>query len=65
VKNQALIYFILDDALHFFSPITYTLTNIKPVKNIISRNGSSYFFKGTLYYPQDGPVKKLVIGEFS
>jgi hypothetical protein len=65
-KNQALIYFILGGALHSFSPITYTLANVKPVKNITSRNGPSYFFKGTLYYPpESGPVKKLVIGDLS
>jgi hypothetical protein len=49
VKNQALIYFILGGALHSFSPITYTLTNVKPVTDITSCNGPSYFAKGTLY----------------
>jgi hypothetical protein len=66
VKNQALIYFIQGDALHSFSLITYTLANIKPLTNIESYNGPSYFAKGTLYYPpQYGPVKKLVIGDLS
>jgi hypothetical protein len=66
VKNQALIYFIQGGALHSFSPITYTLANVKPVTNMQSYNGPSYFAKGTLYYPpQSGPVQKLVIGEFS
>jgi hypothetical protein len=65
VKNQALIYFILGGALRSFSPITYTLANIKPVTNINSWNGPSYYAKGTLFYPgQDaGPLQKLVIGE--
>jgi hypothetical protein len=65
VKNQALIYFIQDGALRSFSPITYTLASVKPVTNIISWNGPSYYAKGTLYYPHydAGPVKKLVIGE--
>jgi hypothetical protein len=63
VKNQALIYFIQGGALHSFSPITYTLANVKPVTNIQSYNRPSYFAKGTLYYPQDGPVKQLVIGD--
>jgi hypothetical protein len=66
VKNQALIYFIQGGALHSFSPITYTLANVKPVTNITSYNGPSYFAKGTLYYPPNsGPVQKLVIGDFS
>jgi hypothetical protein len=65
VKNVALIYFIQGGALHSFSPITYTLANVKPVTNIQSWNGPSYFAKGILYYPQDGPVRKLVIGDFS
>jgi hypothetical protein len=65
VKNQALIYFIQGGALHSFSPITYTLANVKPLTNIESWNRPSYFAKGTLYYPQDGPVKKLVIGDLS
>jgi hypothetical protein len=67
VKNQALIYFILGGALHSFSPITYTLAKIKPVTNIQSYNGPSYFAKGTLYYPYhgSGPLNKLVIGEIS
>jgi hypothetical protein len=67
VKNQALIYFIVGGALHSFSPITYTLTNVKPVTNITSYNRPSYFAKGTLYYPPDdsGPLKKLVIGDLS
>jgi hypothetical protein len=64
VKNQALIYFIQGGALHSFSPITYTLANVKPVTNINSYNGPSYFAKGTLYYPpSSGPVQKLVIGD--
>jgi hypothetical protein len=66
VKNQALIYFIQGDALHSFSPITYTLANVKPVINMGSCYGPSYFAKGTLYYPdRSGPVKKLVIGDLS
>jgi hypothetical protein len=65
VKNQALIYFILGGALHSFSPITYTLANVKPVEYDISYNGPSYFAKGTLYYPRDGPVLKLDIGDLS
>jgi hypothetical protein len=66
VKNQALIYFIQGGALHSFSPITYTLANVKPVTNITSHNRPSYFAKGTLYYPDNsGPLKKLVIGDFS
>jgi N-acetylneuraminic acid mutarotase len=66
VKNQALIYFIQGGALHSFSPITYTLANVKPVTNISSYNGPSYFAKGTLYYPDNaGPLKKLVIGEIN
>jgi hypothetical protein len=65
VKNQTLIYFIQGGALHSFSPITYTLANVKPLTNIISFNRPSYFAKGTLYYPQSGPVKKLVIGDLS
>jgi hypothetical protein len=64
VKN--LIYFIQGGALHSFSPITYTLTNVKPLTNIRSYNGPSYFAKGTLYYPpESGPVKKLVLGDLS
>jgi hypothetical protein len=64
VKNQALIYFIQDGALRSFSPITYTLANIKPITNIQSCNGPSYYAKGTLYYTdEDGPVRRLVIGE--
>jgi hypothetical protein len=66
VKNQALIYFIQDGALRSFSPITYTLANVKPVTNIQSWSGPSYYAKGTLYYPNDaGPLQKLVIGEIS
>jgi hypothetical protein len=65
VKNQALIYFIQYGALHSFSPITYTLANVKPVTDIRSWNRPSYFAKGTLYYPRDGPVLKLVIGDLS
>jgi hypothetical protein len=67
VKNQALIYFIQDGAVRSFSPITYTLANVKPVTNILSWNGPSYYAKGTLYYPTDGsgPLQKLVIGEIS
>jgi hypothetical protein len=67
VKNQALIYFIQDSALHSFSPITYTLANVKPVKDIQSWNGPSYFAKGTLYYPVGvvGPLQKLEIGDLS
>jgi hypothetical protein len=66
VKNQALIYFIQGGALHSFSPINYTLAKIKPVTNIQSNPGPSYFVKGTLYYPpESGPVKKLVIGDLS
>jgi hypothetical protein len=62
VKNQDLIYFILDGALHSFSPITYTLANVKPVTKIYSLCGPSYFTKGTLYYPDSsGPVQKLVL----
>jgi hypothetical protein len=67
VKNQALIYFIQGGALHSFSPITYTLANVKPVTNIQSGSGPSYYAKGTLYYPHwsSGPLQKLVIGEIS
>jgi hypothetical protein len=66
VKNQALIYFIQGGALHTFSPITYTLANVKPLTDIRSYNRPSYFAKGTLYYPDNsGPVKKLVIGDLS
>jgi hypothetical protein len=67
VKNQALIYFILHGALHSFSPITYTLADVKPLTDITSWNGPSYFAKGTLYYPShdSGPVLKLVIGDLS
>jgi hypothetical protein len=65
VKNQALIYLIQGGALHSFSPITYTLANVKPVTDITSYNIPSYFAKGTLYYPQAGLVKKLVIGNLS
>jgi hypothetical protein len=65
LKNQALIYFIQGGALHSFSPITYTLSFVKPVTNIKSYHGPSYFAKGTLYYPKNGPVQKLVIGDFS
>jgi hypothetical protein len=66
VKNQALIYFIQGGALHSFSPITYTLANVKPVSDFQSSNGPCYFSKGTLYYPiGDDPVKKLVIGDLS
>jgi hypothetical protein len=66
VKNQALIYFIQGGALHSFSPITYTLANVKPLTNITSDHGPSYFAKGTLYYPDGtGPVKKLVLGDLS
>jgi hypothetical protein len=65
-KNQALIYFIQGGALHSFSPITSTLANVKPVTNILSYHGPSYFAKGILYYPhQSGPLQKLVIGELS
>jgi hypothetical protein len=65
VKNQALIYFIQDGVLRSFSPISYTLADVKPATNITSWNGPSYYAKGTLYYPYyaAGPVKKLVIGE--
>jgi hypothetical protein len=64
VKNQALIYFILGGALHSFSPITYTLANVKTVDNIESRQGACYFVNGSLYYPNEtGPLKKLIIGE--
>jgi hypothetical protein len=64
VKNQALIYFIQGGALHSFSPITYTLANVKPLTNIKSYNRPSYFAKRTLYYPRhdSAPVLKLVIG---
>jgi hypothetical protein len=67
MKNQALIYFIQGGALRSFSPITYTLANVKPVTNIISYNGPSYYAKGTLYYPYYSPglVQKLVIGDVS
>jgi hypothetical protein len=65
VKNQALIYFVQGGALHSFSPITYTLANVKPVTDITSYNRPSYFAKGTLYYPQSGLVLKLVIGDLS
>jgi hypothetical protein len=65
VKNQAQIYFVLGGALHSFSPITYTLANVKPVANVQSYNRPSYFAKGTLYYPQGGPVLKSVIGDLS
>jgi hypothetical protein len=66
VKNEALIYFIQGGALHSFSPITYTLTNVKPVTNIQSGYGPSYFAKGTLYYsPYESGLKKLVIGDLS
>jgi hypothetical protein len=67
VKNQALIYFIQGGVLRSFSPLTYTLANVKTVTNIQSWNGPSYYAKGTLYYLTDGsgPVKKLVIGEIS
>jgi hypothetical protein len=66
VKNQALIYFIQGGALHSFSPITYTLTNVKPLTDIESFHGPSYFAKWTLYYPpESGPVKKLIIGDLS
>jgi hypothetical protein len=67
VKNVALIYFIQGGALHSFSPITHTLANVKPVTNITSTFGPSYFAKGTLYYPHYdyGPVQKLVIGDLS
>jgi hypothetical protein len=67
MKNQALIYFIQDGSLRSFSPITYTFANIKPVTNIQSYNGPSYYAKGTLYYTQynAGPLQKLVIGELS
>jgi hypothetical protein len=66
VKNQALIYFIQGDALHSFSPITHTLANVKPLTNITSCYGPSYFAKGTLYYPdQSGPLRRLVVGDFS
>jgi hypothetical protein len=66
LKNQALIYFIQGGALHSFSPITYALANVKPVTNITSYHGPSYFAKGTLYYPDaSGPVLKLVIGNLS
>jgi hypothetical protein len=65
VKNQTLIYFIQDGALHSFSPLTYTLANVKPVTDIMSCNGPSYYAKGILYYSywDADPVKKLVIGE--
>jgi hypothetical protein len=65
VKNQALIYFIQDGALRSFNPDTCTLANVKPVSNITSWNGPSYYVKGTLYYPfyDAGPLKKLLIGE--
>jgi hypothetical protein len=66
VQNQALIYLIQGGALHSFSPITYTLANVKPVTDIQSCNGPSYFAQGTLYYPDySGPVLKLVIGDLS
>jgi hypothetical protein len=67
VKNQALIYFIQGGALHSFSPITYTLANVKPVTNIQSYHGPSYFVKGTLYYAgyNCGRLLKLVIGDLS
>jgi hypothetical protein len=66
VKNQALIYFIQGGALHSFSPITYTLANVKPLTNITSCNRPSYFAEGTLYYPPESrSVKKLVIGDLS
>jgi hypothetical protein len=66
VKNQALIYFIQGGALHSFSPITYTLANIKTIDNIQSSQGACYFVNGSLYYPNEvGPLKKLVIGEIS
>jgi hypothetical protein len=66
VKNQALIYFIQVGALHSFSPITYSLANVKPLTNITSMNGPSYFAKGTLYYPDEsGPVRRLQIGDLS
>jgi hypothetical protein len=66
VKNQALIYFIQGGALRSFSPITYTLANVKPVTNIQSYR-QCYYAKGTLYYPnwESGPLQKLVIGEIS
>jgi hypothetical protein len=64
VKNQTLIYFIQGGAVHSFSPITYTLANIKPVDSIRSYQGACYYAKGTLYYPtESGPLQKLVIGE--
>jgi hypothetical protein len=64
VKNQALIYFIQGGAVRSFSPITYTLAEVKLVTNIQSRNGPSYYAKGTLYYPHEsGPLQKLVMGE--
>jgi hypothetical protein len=65
VKNQTLIYFIQGGVLRSFSPITYTLADVKPVTNIDSLNGPSYYAKGTLYYPKcsSGPLQKLVIGE--
>jgi hypothetical protein len=64
VKNQALIYFIQGGAVRSFSPITYTLANIKPVTNILSCHRPSYYAEGTVYYPDDsGSVRKLVIGE--
>jgi hypothetical protein len=66
VKKQALIYFILGGALHSFSPITYTLANVKPLTNVKCCNRPSYFAKGTLYYPpESGPVLSLVVGDLS
>jgi hypothetical protein len=67
VKNQALIYFIQGGALHSFSPISYALANVKPVTDITSYHGPSYFVKGTLYYDSYncGRLLKLVIGDLS